>query len=315
MIKHELLAHPNIRSISLVDQLPTMWGWGTDSPDWEGKQEGMRVQFNVRCVDPDFANTFGIEMAEGRFFSESFSTDGQAFIVNEAAVRAMGMENPVNKWMEYAWIERRGPIIGVVKDYHFVSLHNAIEPLILMIKPDEYRYMCLKVASAGMGETLGFVEQAWKDHEPGFPFEFHFLDQSLEQLYSSEQCSAALVRTFSMLAILISCLGLLGMVSFILERRTKEIGIRKVLGASIPKIILLFTKTFIKWVAAANVIAWPIAYVLMSRWLQNYPYHTALHWWIFALSGITALAIALTTIGVQVIRAARANPVEALRYE
>lgn len=314
-IKHELLNHPNIQSVTLLDRLPNMYGWGTDSPNWEGKQAGQRIQFSVRSVDPDFAETFGVTMAEGRFFSEEFSTDDQVFVLNEAAVEAMGMESPVGKWFGYDWVEKKGPIVGIVRDFHFVSLHNEIEPLILLIKPDQYRYMCFKIASSNIDETIGFIEHSWKEYAPEFPFEYRFLDQSLDQLYTSEQRSATLIRTFSIIAILISCLGLLGMVSYILEHKTKEIGIRKTLGASVPGIVLLFTQEFVKWVVLANLLAWPIAYVVMSKWLEDYPYRTTIHWWIFGFSGISVLAISLLTIGSQVIKAALANPVDSLRYE
>jgi len=314
-IKHELLNHPNINAITILDRLPNMYGWGTDSPNWEGKQEGTRIQFTVRSVDPDYVKTFGITMAEGRFFSETHLTDDQAFVLNEEAAKVMGMDSPVGKWFEYEWTNKRGPIIGVVEDFHFASLHNEIEPLIMLMKPDQYRYMCFKVSSEGISETIRFIQKSWETYSPQFPFEYHFLDQALESLYTSERRSMSLVRIFSILAIFISCLGLLGMVSFILEHRTKEIGIRKVLGASVSGIIVHFTKAFVKWVAVANVFAWPIAYIVMNHWLQNYPYRTPIYWWIFALSGGLALVIALATILVQVVRAALANPVESLRYE
>lgn len=314
-IKREMMKHPQIRTVTLINLMPNMYGWGTDSPSWEGKTEGTRVQFTVRSVDVDFDDTFGITVAEGRFFSEDYATDEQAFVLNEAAIRAIGMDSPIGKRFEYKYVNKYGPIIGIVKDFHFTSLHSEIEPLIMLVKPDEYRFMCFKVSPHDIDETLGFIRTIWKRYAPEFPFEFRFLDEALDRLYGSERRSADLMRLFSILAILISCLGLLGMVSFMLQNRTKEIGIRKVLGASIPSIFVKLTKEFVKWVAVANIIAWPAAYFLMHKWLQNYPYRTAIHWWIYILSGSLAMFIAVAVIALQVFKAAHANPVDALRYE
>jgi putative ABC transport system permease protein len=264
-------------------------------------------------VDPNFLETFGVKITKGRFFSTAYGSDDQVFVLNEAAVKAMGMKDPVGKWFDY--YGKHGPIIGIVKDYHYASLRNEIEPQFMMILPEVYRYLCLKVTSQDLTGTLRSLEQEWKNHAPNFPFEFHFLDESLEVLYVSEQRAASLILTFSVLAIVISCLGLFGFVASVLETRTKEIGIRKVMGASGTGIILLFSKEFIKWVALANLFAWPAAYFVMRTWLNNYPYRTAISWWIFAAGAGIALGIALLTITGLVIRSATANPVDSLRYE
>ena len=224
-------------------------------------------------------------------------------------------ENIANDCSILVSVLKNGIDLFLSEDFHFTSLHNEIEPLILMRMPEEYQFMCFRISSQRMNDTIRTIRKSWDKYAPEYPFEFHFLDQSLEGLYTLEQRYVTLVRIFSVLAILISCLGLLGMVSFLLEHRTKEIGIRKVLGASVSGIVLLFTKEFVKWVAVANGIAWPLAYMAMNRWLQSYPYRTPIYWWIFALSGGMALFIALITIGSQVVKAAAANPVESLRYE
>jgi putative ABC transport system permease protein len=314
-IKQELLNHPNIRSISLIDNLFLGYGWGTDNPEWEGKDEGHKVQFSVRCVDYDFTDTFEVEMAEGRFFSETFPSDKGAFVLNEAAVDAMNMQSPVDKWFRYPYYDRKGPIIGVVKDFHHSSLHSQIEPFFMWIMPSEYRYMCLRIFPQGIRDTISFVEEKWKIYAAEFPFEYNFLDETVAQMYLSEQRSGLLLRYFTAIAILISALGLFGLVSFMLEQRSKEIGIRRMLGSSVVRISHLLAKTFLKWVVLANVIAWPISYWIMRGWLENYAYRTDLSWWIFLTGGLGALAVASFTVGIQVFRAAKANPAELLRYE
>jgi putative ABC transport system permease protein len=266
-------------------------------------------------VDPEFTNTFQIGLADGRFFSESMTTDRDAFVLNEAAIKAMGIDTPVGKWFEYPWINQRGPIIGVVRDFHFTSLHSKIEPLILLMRPDEYRFMCLRIGGKNIQETLSFIEETWKTVAPRFPFEFGFLDDEVDRLYSSENRLSRLILTFSVIAILISCLGLFGLVSFMIEQKTKEIGIRKVLGASVSGVIFIFIRKILIMVGMANFVAWPLTYYLMHQWLQYYPYRASLSLWIFMLSSIITLAITLTAVFVQVFKAATANPVEALRYE
>ena len=314
-VKQRLHSHPNIQDVSLIDRLPVMFGWGADSPIWEGKPENVRVQFTVRSVDADFDNTFDVAVAEGRFFSEAITTDQEAFILNQAAIKAMGMESPIGKWFEYPWLNRRGPIIGIVKDFHFASLHSEIEPLILLVKSDEYKYMCMRITSEGIRETLAFLEETWKEFAPQFPFEFRFLDESVQRLYEGERQLSALVRTFGIIAVFISCLGLLGLISFMIEQKTKEIGIRKVLGAPVSSVVLIFVRRIFLWMGSATLIAWPVAYYIINRWLQTYPYRIPPQWWIFTASGAVALAVALVTVGAQVIRAALANPVDSLRYE
>jgi putative ABC transport system permease protein len=314
-IKQDLLNHPDIKSISLIDNLFLGYGWGTDNPEWEGKAEEHKVQFSVRTVDYDFLETFQVEMAEGRFFSETFPSDKGAFVLNEAAVKAMNMESPVGKWFRYPYYDREGMIIGVVKDFHFSSLHMPIEPFFMMIMPSEYRYMCMRISSQGIRDTINFIGEKWKTYSPNFPIEYRFLDQTVGQMYQSEQRSGQLLGYFTAIAILISTLGLFGLISFMLEQRSKEIGIRRVLGSSVGGIVNLFTKTFLKLVIVANVVAWPASFWIMNQWLKNYAYKTGLSWWIFVAAGLSAVMVAFLTIGIQTLRAAMANPADLLRYE
>jgi putative ABC transport system permease protein len=243
-----------------------------------------------------------------------FPTDAtEAIMVNEEAVKAMGMESAIGKRLSIQ--DNHFNIIGVVKNYHFRSLRQKIDPLILIFMPERCRALFARLRSDNIPQTIGYMENVWKKFAPGFPFNYRFLDEALDMLYRSEQRIGTLFQYFSFLAIFISCLGLLGLASFMAEQRTKEIGIRKVLGASISNISLLLSKEFTKWVLLANIIAWPIAYFAVSKWLQSYAYKTNIALWSFILSGMLALFIALITVSYQSIKAALANPVDSLRYE
>jgi len=200
-----------------------------------------------------------------------------------------------------------------VKDFHFQPAHQGIDPLVLSIGGP--KYLSLKISTRSIPETIGFVEEKWKQFAPGRPFDYFFLDENFDKIYRTELRTMKLFALSSILAILIACLGLFGLISFMAEQRTKEIGIRKVLGASIPEIVILLSREFTKWIIIAIIIAWPVGLYIMQKWLQNYAYRINLGIWIFILSGIATLTIALLTVGYQAFKAARANPVEALKYE
>jgi putative ABC transport system permease protein len=315
-VKNELLTNPNVLGITIVDSF-------LDSPNssatsdvirWEGQTADESIPWLiVKGVDPDFQKTFGIEMSEGRFFSEEFSSDlTEGMVVNEAAVKAMNMDSPIGKWFHF-W-DFDGTIIGVTKDFHFKSLHKQIEPMVMKMGINPQR-IAIRIKPDNILATTGFIEKEIKKIVPNYIFQFEFLDQKLNHLYSAEQRMKNITQAISFLAIFISCLGIFALALYTAERRTKEIGIRKVLGASIPGIFALLTRGFTKWVIVANIIAWPIAYYFMNNWLQNFAYKTSLSWWIFALTGLLALGIALLTVSWQSWRAATRNPVEALRYE
>jgi len=251
----------------------------------------------------------GLEVVEGRNFSDEFVTDpNNSIILNQTAIRKFEMDSPIGKKVF------NRTIIGVVKDFNYQSLHQKIKPLGLI-------YMCgvdkanIKISTKNLSVTLSYVEEKWKTLSPDYPFEYHFLNESYEQLYESEKKAGTLFNFFSLIAIFIACLGLYGLVSFSAEQRTKEIGIRKVLGASVTEIVYMLSKEFLKWVVIGNIIAWPIAYYAMYKWLQNFAYRIDLSWWMFVLAGALALVVALLTVSYQAIKAARANPVDTLRYE
>jgi putative ABC transport system permease protein len=313
--KIELQRNPNIAGITAASSIPTHTVTSTSGVDWEGKDPGFDVLFTQFNVDYDYFETFEMEMAKGRAFSKDFPTDeDNAFILNETGARLTGMEDPIGK--KFTLWNRTGPIIGVVKDYHFKSLHAKIEPLVLrMFHKNWNRYVIMSIRSDSITETLKAVEDAYKKYHPGYPFEFQFLDEALNALYSSEMRTGKVFRYFMFLAIFISCLGLFGLASFMADQRTKEIGIRKVLGASVSGIFFMLLKEFVKWVLLASAISWPLAYYAMDRWLKNFAYRTDIALWIFLVSGILGLAAAFATVSYQSLKASVANPVDSLRYE
>ena len=313
--KMELQRNPNIVGITAASSIPTHTVTSTSGVDWEGKEPGFNVLFTQFNVDYDYFETLEMEMAQGRSFSKDFPTDAaDAFILNETGAQLTGMEDPIGK--KFTLWKKSGPIIGVVKDYHFKSLHAKIEPLVLRMFHENWnRYVIIRIRSDNITETLKTVEDAYKKIHPGYPFEFQFLDEALNALYSSEKRTGRVFRYFMFLAIFISCLGLFGLASFMADQRTKEIGIRKVLGASVSGIFVMLLKEFVKWVLLASAISWPLAYYAMDRWLKNFAYRTDIVLWIFLVSGILGLAVAFATVSYQSLKASIANPVDSLRYE
>jgi ABC-type antimicrobial peptide transport system permease subunit len=313
-LKQELGKGQNVLAISASFALPTGNFNSPGSPDWEGRPVDKEVYMNVDFVDFGYFETLGIEMAEGRSFSRDFATDAeQAYIVNEELVKQMGMEAPVGK--RFAFWEQWGTIVGVAKNFHFQSIHNKINPISFKLNPGWLRYIYIRIKPDDIPATIGFMKKIWNGIVPDYPFEYHFLDESFEELYKSEQQMSAITNYFTILGIFIACLGLFGLAAFMAERRTKEIGIRKVLGASVPKLIYLLSSEFAKWVLVANIIAWPIAYFVAHRWLQNFAYRTNIHAGMFFLAASISLFIALATVSFKAFKTATANPADSLRYE
>jgi len=312
ILKTTLLENPDILHMTATSSLPTNIGSGTSGAEWEGKDPEIRIQMQISWVDMDYLDTFKMEMAQGRFFSKEFPTDNRAYVLNEAAIRAMGMESPIGK--RFRW-RNEGPIIGVIKDFHYKSLHTEIEPLILVAEPGRFFYACIRINAANVPATIRFMENTWKKIVPGFPFEYSFLDERLDNLYRAEQRMGNVFKYFTLLGMFIACLGLFGMASFTAEQRTKEIGIRKILGASVSSVVSLLSKEFTKLVLISNIIAWPIAYFVMNRWLQSFAYRTKIGISEFLLSAVLALVIAFVTVSYQSIKAALTNPADALHFE
>ncbi len=311
--KQELLKNPNITHVTATSQLPTYVARSSSGWEWEGKNPEDDVLMHLLFVDHDYAKTFGMQMAEGRFFSPEYGRDSLAAVVNETAAGIMDMESLVGKRLSIGSTDLH--IIGVVKDFHFKPVRTKIEPLVLLMDPDRFNVMVMRTRPENILETVEYVESIYKTFNPETPFSLDFLDERYDALYRAEQRAEQISRYFAVIAILISCLGLYGLASYTAEQRTKEIGIRKVLGASIPQVFLLLSRNFVILAGIANLIAWPVAYFVMSNWLQHYAYHTPLSVSVFMGAAVLAVVIVLFTVSYQGIKAALANPVEALRYE
>ena len=318
-LKSELLQNSNILDVCRTEPLDAEVITRTDSVRWPGRQRSEEQYFRVLRTDYDFVSTYAIEMELGRFYSHEYSTDADnAYVINQAAVKAMDLESPLGEEINL-W-GKRGAIIGVIKDFHFGSLHRSIEPLLVVLPTARYKELFLRLLSirfkpGSLSSSMSFIKQKWVEVNPDIPFDYYFLNDAINARYHAEQRMGTLFQYFTVLAIFVACLGLYGLSAFAAERKIKEIGIRKVLGASVPNITLMLSKEFLKWVALANLVAWPIAWYVMNRWLQNFAYRISIPWWIFMAAGAFAFVIALLTVGFKAVRAATANPVVALRYE
>ncbi|MFO7445783.1 MAG: FtsX-like permease family protein, partial [Ignavibacteriaceae bacterium] len=317
--KNALLQNSNIISVSNSSQ---MFRAGVPGSGYlfNKKQGSDPVSFQFVDADYDFLKTYQVELKEGRFFSKKFSTDSASVLINETAARIFGDTNPTGKEMTRVGREdwsKTYRIIGVIKDFNYESLHQQVRPLAIHLYPPDMpaNVVTVKISSAYMKETLDFIEGTWKSFTTGEGMYARFVDENLALLYETEEKTAVIASVFSGLAIFIACLGLFGLAAFVTEQRTKEIGIRKVLGASVTEIIMILSKEFAVWVLIANIISWPIAYYFMQNWLQNFAFRTDISWNVFAVSGLIALLIALFTVGMHAVKAAKANPVDSLKYE
>jgi len=311
--KQSLLENSDVLSVTSASNVPLSIG-NINPVYWEGRGPDQYEVINFTAVDYDYFKTFQMEFTEGRSFSRDFTTDEQNYIINEAAVRFTGLESPLGKLFSI-W-RREGRIIGVVKDFHSRSLHDEIRPVVFTLTTNwPHNYIFVRMNPERVQSALQAVEATWKQFAAVYPFEFDFLDDIFNRQYQTDQRMERIINDFTFLAIFISCLGLFGLASYMAERRTKEIGIRKVLGASVSGVVLMLSRDFTKWVLAANVIALPIAWYIASRWMQNYAYRISISWWVYLLSGSLALTIALLTVGYQSLRSALANPADSIRYE
>ncbi len=336
--KNKLLQSSGVISVSAANWLPGIEGGEFTPASVEGIAEELQGTVRVIYVRDDFLRTIGIPITEGRDFSQDYASDvGQGFILNEtfwrgirneASQRGMELDTPIDKgfrifYTEFGKLvyERRGKIIGVAKDFHLENPRFALGAAVLTLVGDDEEernrltHFLVRVAPGNARETMNHIETMWNDSFSHRPFEPIFLDERLAKAYQIEAMFGQIVGAFAILAIFIAGLGLLGLASFTAERRTKEIGVRKVLGASVSSIVGLLSKEFVKLVLIANVVASPLAYFAMNKWLQDFAYRINLDWWMFAVAGALALLIALATVSAQALKAALANPVEALRYE
>lgn len=309
---HELKSVPGVKDAA-VSGFMLGGANSTGGVDWPGKKPEDQVQFWEINAGYGSVDMMGIELVEGRTFSEVFGADSTGVIFNETAIRAMGMDDPIGKTITHYTGEKK--IIGVVKDFHLISLHTEVEPMLFLYEPAKTHFVMARLRNGGEAETTTSIQSLYEAFNPGHPFVPQFLDQDYQALYKSEQRVAVLSRYFAGFAILISCLGLFGLAAFTAERRIKEIGIRKVMGSSVVGIVYLLTSDFTKMVLIAIFIALPLSYYLAGEWLKDFAYRINLSWWYFAGAGAAALLIAWVTVGFQTFRAARINPSKCLRHE
>jgi ABC-type antimicrobial peptide transport system permease subunit len=310
-VRNELFQNPNILSVSMSGP-PLVTFRGRTDVNWEGKNPDQEIMMHPYFADYEYLRTFNMKMVQGRYFSKEFATDNSNYIINETALKLMGFKSPVGKRLLFRG--REGTIIGVIKDFHSGSLHNKIAPLIIMCRGAGPN-MSIKINSKNVPQTIKFLEEKWEKFVPDFPFSYTFLDETIDNYYNTEKRIGTISQYFTFLAIFIACLGLLGLVSYMAEQKTKEIGIRKVLGSSVANIVLLLSKDFVKWIITAFIIALPVAWYLMDNWLRNFAYRVGIGWWVFLFAGGGALLIALLIVSYRIIKAAQSNPVDSLRYE
>ncbi len=312
ILKETILKNPDVLGVTSSSSDPINVG-NVNPALWEGKQDDERILFNFLLIEENFLEFFDIDIIAGRTFNKELESDRDAYILNEAAIKVMEMDDPIGK--SFTMYADEGPIIGVTEDFNFQTLDREIGPLIISNKSWWRSDFYVKAAPGKSKEVITFLERTIKEVVPDSPFSFTFLDELLNDYYRDVYQMGKTIQYFAILAIFISCLGLFGLASYITERRTKEIGIRKVLGSSAKEILLLFSRGYVGWIAISTVIAWPIGYYVMRNFLANFQYKTEIDVLIFILSSASALIIAMITVSYKTIRAANANPVEALKYE
>ncbi|UCE41864.1 MAG: ABC transporter permease [Candidatus Aminicenantes bacterium] len=310
----EITRYPEIKSVTTSSGLPTNVTWGTTGVDWEGKSPEFRIHWKIMSVDFDYINAFGLDLLEGRDFSREITSDSHsAYIINETGAGVLGYDNVIGK--KFSLWDTEGTIVGIVKDFHLSSLHEKIEPLILKVNPSWNSYIFITISSNNIKDVMAKIEGVHQSVNPDYPFQFQFLDAEYESIYLSEERTGKLFQYFSIVAIFISCLGLFGLSSFVADQRTKEIGIRKVFGANTPKILLPLLKDFTQWVLIAILIAWPVGYYVMSKWLARFAYRTDFSLRTFLFSGMITFMIAVVTVSYKSLKAATANPIDSIRHE
>ncbi len=319
--KDELLEHSGVRGVTALEEVLGA-KHQTGNFQWEGMTESRL--FARLFVRHDFTRAFGVQMSAGRDYDEAFETDQrESLVINKAMARQMGWtpEEAVGKRYYGGDNEPAGRIIGVTEDFHFTSLHQPVQPLVLPLNtfPGAFnlfiKYVAVRLAPGDVPGSMAHVEEVWQRIVPSRPFEYFFLDESLDRLYKAEADMGRIAGAFALFALLVACLGLFGLASYMAEQRTREIGVRKVMGASVNSIVVLMTREFLQLVLIAFVLAVPLAYVAADRWLDGFAYSIDIAWWVFLLAGAAALGIALLTVSFQSIRAAMVDPVKALRYE
>lgn len=315
LFRQQAASIPGIVRVSRMGGSPT-WGAGgyEDDVRWPGRDPNYRPTFGVMSVGYDFIQTIGLHLVQGRDFSTQFGTDSAAFLINQSAAEKMGLTSPLGHTLTLE-TGKKGTIIGVIKDAHFSSLCGNIDPLIMSLDNKQGGAILVRIAPGHIRETMAGLKRLCTSMNPGSGFLYRFADVEYEKLYADEELTERMGAGFAFLAILVSCLGLLGLSLFTVESRTKEIGIRKVLGAGVANLFTLLSTEFLLLVAIAFVLAVPFSVWVATRWLEGFAYHTALSWWLFGISGVLSFLIALVTVSVQALRVAIMNPVRSLRTD
>jgi ABC-type antimicrobial peptide transport system permease subunit len=312
-MKAALDQYPDIKNYSFTDNLPTNLTSGFQLA-WRNMAPGTQVIAYRLRVDEKFATTFGMQMAAGRFFSKDFGGDDSSYVVNETALKVMNIKLSEAIGKVIVMNDKEAPIIGVVKDFNFKPVQQPIEPLV-MRSNFAGGFVVMRTTPANIQKVISSLQKSFQHVYGDFPFSYGFVNEDLSKLYITEQRMGKLFNVFSVLSILISCLGLFGLATFATQRRIKEIGIRRVLGAGEAGIVAMLSKDFIKLVAVSLVVAFPVAWWTMNDWLDNFAYRINISAWVFVIAGVCALLIALVTVSFQAIKAAIANPVKSLRTE
>ena len=312
-IKSEFLSNPHITGATVSSSVPGRWMYF-----WRTFPSGQEVEKNLAMnffqFDYDFLPEYDIEFIAGRPFDKEITTDNHAYIINQAAAHAYGWE-PAESAVGKLIGRRSIPVIGVTDNFHFKGLQEEVAPVVMFLICEDYKYLSLTVDTENLGGTMKFVEQKQRELQPGKPLEYFFLDDDFNRQYNTEAQLSKLIGIFTLIAISIACLGIIGLASYMTENRTKEIGVRKVLGATVVDISVLISKQFIITVIIANIIAWPVTFYAADKWLQGLAYRTGIDVWVFILAAILSISLALITTSFQSLKAALANPVQSLRHE
>jgi len=311
-VRNELLREPSVSGVTAAGQNVLSVAANTTTNDWPGKDPGRTFLIATLPVERDFLSVMHIKLLEGKEFSGTAADSGY-YLLNEAAIRAMGLKDPVGK--PFSLYNTKGVIAGIVRDFHFKDMHQKIGPCVVFWNPRSIGQIYVRTTGAHTAAAIAAVERLWKSYNPEFPFEYHFLDDAYSKMYVTDQRTGALFKVFAFIAIFISCLGLFGLMTYTAQLKTREIGIRKVLGATVASVTGLLAKEFIGLVFLAILIASPIGWYFMDRWLQDFAYRMPIPWWVFPVAGVFVLSMAVLTVGFQAIKAALVNPVESLRAE
>ncbi|MBS1503500.1 MAG: ABC transporter permease, partial [Bacteroidetes bacterium] len=312
--KNEALNMPGIKDVSRMTSTPINIGSSTIGVNWDTKDPNLNIMFSQTAVGYDFVKTMDLKLVQGRDFSPAYGTDTTNYLINETALARLPYKDPIGR--NFTMWGKKGKIVGIIKDFHFNSLHNPIYPLVVHLDPKaSFGNIIIRTKPGQTREAIASIEKLCKELNPKFTVSYQFADLEYKKMYDNEQVVSKLSDAFAALGIFISCLGLLGLAMFTAEQRTKEIGIRKVLGASVGSLFTLLSKEFVILVVISLVLATPFAWWAMGKWLLNYQYHIDIAWWIFLLAGFIAVLITLVTVSFQATKAALMNPIKSLRSE